>query len=463
MGPLGQYLPNWLPEDPSKNAAARQGLLTAGAALMGGRGNLGEILGGGLLAGSQGYNGAMQQQQQEQLRQAQMQQTQLENQKLQAAADEPMQLQKILSGGQAAPMGPPPGLPRIGGAPAAGSAPAPTGVAPAAPADQYSTLMGYAERLTQAGRPAQAKPYYEMAEKLRPKLMKQEARMVNGQRVMANVFEDGTTQQVEGFAPDAEKLHFANTGGSTVALDQFTGKPANTIQNTQSPDSVASGQVQMRGQNIAASTAQRGQNMTDSRAREALAQGKTPAGYRWSGDGKSLEPIPGGPVTAKTTEVQQKVGDAQSVLGLLDMAEPLVGKATSSYGGAALDQAARVFGGSTSGGESAAQLKAIEGSLISKMPKMSGPQSDKDVLLYRQMAGQIGDTTVPAANKMAAMKVIREINQRYLDQVQTQRVPSVRELPKKAAAAGAPAAGTVKSGYRFKGGNPADKANWEKV
>jgi hypothetical protein len=40
MGPLGQYLPNWLPEDPAKNAAARQGLITAGAALMGGRGNI---------------------------------------------------------------------------------------------------------------------------------------------------------------------------------------------------------------------------------------------------------------------------------------------------------------------------------------------------------------------------------------------------------------------------------------
>lgn len=72
MGPLGQYLPNWLPEDPSKNAAARQGLLAAGAALMGGRGNLGEILGGGLMAGSQGYHGAIQQQQKDQLEQAQL-------------------------------------------------------------------------------------------------------------------------------------------------------------------------------------------------------------------------------------------------------------------------------------------------------------------------------------------------------------------------------------------------------
>jgi len=31
------------------------------------------------------------------------------------------------------------------------------------------------------------------------------------------------------------------------------------------------------------------------------------------------------------------------------------------------------------------------------------------------------------------------------------------------AAGAAPAVGTIMQGYRFKGGNPADKNNWEKV
>jgi hypothetical protein len=277
MGPLGQYLPNWLPEDPGKNAAARQGLLTAGAALMGGRGNLGEILGGGLLAGSQGYQGALQQQQQEQLRQAQMKQLGLENQKIESSIAKPGKIAGVLSGmrtlGGTAPSAAadaPPRITPVGelprlGQPATGAPQAQAPALPSVASPDY--LFNYYRRrgdaLADAGYMDEAKDQYAFADKQKAKLMKQEARMVGGQRVLANVYEDGRTEQVDGFAPDAEKLHFANTGGSTVALDQYTGKPANTIRNTQSPDSVASGQVQMRGQ-----------NMTDARAREQLEAGR---------------------------------------------------------------------------------------------------------------------------------------------------------------------------------------------
>jgi len=46
-------------------------------------------------------------------------------------------------------------------------------------------------------------------------------------------------------------------------------------------------------------------------------------------------------------------------------------------------------------------------------PRMEGPQSDKDVALYRQMAGQIGDPTVPNKTKMAALDAIEELHRRY--------------------------------------------------
>jgi hypothetical protein len=47
----------------------------------------------------------------------------------------------------------------------------------------------------------------------------------------------------------------------------------------------------------------RGQNLTDTRAREANEAGKIPAGYRRKGDG-SLEPIPGGPAAQETRDLQ---------------------------------------------------------------------------------------------------------------------------------------------------------------
>ena len=47
------------------------------------------------------------------------------------------------------------------------------------------------------------------------------------------------------------------------------------------------------------------------------------------------------------------------------------------------------------------------------MPKMSGPQSDKDVLLYREMAGRIGDTTIPTAQRLKALETVEALHGKY--------------------------------------------------
>lgn len=114
---------------------------------------------------------------------------------------------------------------------------------------------------------------------------------------------------------------------------------------------------------------------------------------------------------AKQTE---KRADASEALALIDQAEALIGKATGSGFGALVDAGQAFVGESNAGAQAAAQLKALEGMLVAKMPKMTGPQSDKDVLLYKQMAGQIGDPAVPADTKRAAIRTIREIQQRQI-------------------------------------------------
>lgn len=256
-----------LPEDPNQRAAAKQGLLGFGAALLGGRGDFGGILADGMMAGSQGYHGALAQQQQSALQKAQQQRLELENRETQAKLDEPMAIAALLGpgagggGSSAAPTQM--RAPATPGAPAGPVGPAAGFGQPRPPEQQYAQLMDYANRLTQSGRVAQAKVYYDMADRLRPKLKEQRALTVDGRRVMANVYEDGRTEQVEGFAPDAEKLHFANTGGSTVALDPFTGKPINTIANSVSP-----------GERLAAETARLAREAADRRAREAVEAGR---------------------------------------------------------------------------------------------------------------------------------------------------------------------------------------------
>lgn len=122
----------------------------------------------------------------------------------------------------------------------------------------------------------------------------------------------------------------------------------------------------------------------------------------------------GQPIGAKKSSTQDKrATDANEVLSLAKMAEPLIDESTGSVIGAGVDAVAGAFGHGTEGAMASAKLKAIEGMLVSKMPRMEGPQSDHDVKLYKQMAGQIGDPTIPANVKRDALETVRQINSRY--------------------------------------------------
>jgi hypothetical protein len=85
------------------------------------------------------------------------------------------------------------------------------------------------------------------------------------------------------------------------------------IAKTQTPDSLASNAIAREGQAIT----MRGQNMTDSRSRDAnmnsSGAGKPPAGYRFLPDG-SLEFIPGGPADQKAQLQKSGEGTVGSVV-----------------------------------------------------------------------------------------------------------------------------------------------------
>jgi hypothetical protein len=105
--------------------------------------------------------------------------------------------------------------------------------------------------------------------------------------------------------------------------------------------------------------------------------------------------------------------NADNVNDILNIAEPLINEATGSGVGAGRDQLAAFFGKSTTGAQAIAQLLPLQAALMLNQPRMEGPQSDQDVKLYRQAAGQIGDPAVPRETKLAALKTIRRLQDQY--------------------------------------------------
>jgi hypothetical protein len=113
--------------------------------------------------------------------------------------------------------------------------------------------------------------------------------------------------------------------------------------------------------------------------------------------------------------IQKKGADAKTVMDALDIADPLIDAATGSLVGTGVDKLAAVFGKAPDGAQAIAQLQVLQAGLMTNMPRMEGPQSDRDVELYRQAAASIGDPTVPRATKKAALQTIRQLQQKYMD------------------------------------------------
>jgi hypothetical protein len=119
--------------------------------------------------------------------------------------------------------------------------------------------MALAQRLRAQGFHKEAAAEEDAARKDRPKFAN-EPRVVmgpNNKPMLVQMADDGTVRPIEGGYGVAEKLNFQGAGGNTLGLDPYTSEVKSTIKHTQSPDSIASNAIAIRGQ-----------NMTDARARE---------------------------------------------------------------------------------------------------------------------------------------------------------------------------------------------------
>lgn len=214
--------------------------------------------------------------------------------------------------------------------------------------------------------------------------------------------------------------HTQNLGNTSqiVATPGLGGAP-NVVSSSainQSPDSVASNARIAQEGALNRGVTMRGQNLQD--ARENLVPLETPTGYQaFSKKTGSAIPIMSG-----SQQLQQKDSPLvanqklQGQLGAgIEEARKLIPLATASGAGALADTAMGFVGKSTKGGDAAQQLETLAGWMTSNVPRMQGPQSDKDVLLYKQMAAEVGNRNKPVSARMAALDTLEKLQTKYAD------------------------------------------------
>ena len=106
--------------------------------------------------------------------------------------------------------------------------------------------------------------------------------LVNPQGQIVGYLSKGATPDATLREGGAQQRHLTPSGGNLLSAQT-------ALQNHLTP----SGSAQLGAQ-----TTMRGQNMTDARYQQTLAQGKTPPGYRATAEG-NLQAIPGGPADTK--------------------------------------------------------------------------------------------------------------------------------------------------------------------
>ena len=145
-------------------------------------------------------------------------------------------------------------------------------------------------------------------------------------------------------------------------------------------------------------------------------------------DGRSGRLLGKGPKMTEAGKIDAKTNLTMTGLGAdLQSAEDLLtgvtrtsdgqvvkgNKPTGSGIGAAYDAAAGFFGATPAGAAEADSLKVVAARLTQRIPRFEGPQSDKDLALYKQAAGDVGNEKLPIPRRLAAAKTMRSLYAGY--------------------------------------------------
>ena len=116
-----------------------------------------------------------------------------------------------------------------------------------------------------------------------------------------------------------------------------------------------------------------------------------------------------GEAAAGRAAQQAKAPD--TIAGAKALLDPNVAETmpTQSGIGSAIDRLGSLVGISPSGAKEAERLRVLGGTLTSLVPRFEGPQGVRDVELYQEMAGRVGDDTIPADRRLAALAEVEAI------------------------------------------------------
>ncbi len=281
-----------------------------------------------------------------------------------------------------------------------------------APKLQSGDIRGAINNMLGSGNPYAIKQAMQLQSMI-PKAKSFGKVMVDGKPVNQAFMDDGSFGSVNA-NPIAEKLSFQNTGREIQGLNPYTGQQSSSAAVSMSPG---------EGARLAQSQNQFNQSQGLARQRLALdmqkmQQPKFNNGY-WVTPPSENNPT--GNITPTEFAAPPKgstaalARSANKILDITGEAKKILneGNATGSGVGALVDFGAGLVGKSTLGAQSTAKLRGLQGQLMMAMPRMEGPQSDKDVDLYRQMAGMIGEPSTPVETRLAAIEEIERLQRIY--------------------------------------------------
>lgn len=150
----------------------------------------------------------------------------------------------------------------------------------------------------------------------------------------------------------------------------------------------------------------------------------------------------------------KKQTQAGNMIDLVEEAKILLPKATSGRLDTVGKAGKAIAGISDEKTQADNQLGVIAAGLVSNVPRMEGPQSDKDVIMYREAAGDIANTNKPYKDRLAALETIEKLQQKYAGGINSPQGSEVVLQP------ALPQKGDVVDGYLFMGGDAADPKNW---